>query len=84
MRGMIAFAIISGANLILFRAAGERGLQATPSARSRVPANEGSDGSTLETLRRRCVGRMWRLECGHRPIQSVRLKNARDRFPGAG
>jgi hypothetical protein len=32
MCGMIAFAIISGANLILFRAAGEHGLQATPRA----------------------------------------------------
>jgi len=44
-------------------------------------ADKGSDGSALETLRRRCLGRMWRLECGHRPIQSVRLKKPATGFP---
>jgi len=44
---------------------------------------EGSDGSSLATLRQ-SVGRIWRLAVRPPSDSKSRIQKARDRFPGAG
>ena len=45
---------------------------------------KGSDGSSLATLRRRCVGRMWRRDVRPPSDSKIPIKKARGRSPGAG